>query len=123
MDSEKSYVEENFHVLKELANLPPSKRRFILSKSGPDLISAFAKIFWNLMNNSDKNNLSDLKTVKLIKKFYPEIGTLIHHSSSIKKKREIILSNVNLQKLALNVGLSGYLYYRKENSNKHGTAT
>lgn len=113
MSDDSSYVEGNVHVLKELANLNLPKRRFILSNGGPDLILAFAEIFWNLIHNSDKNNLKDLKIIKLIKKNYNDIGILIHSSSSIRKKRAVLLNNPSLLKLALNQGLSGYEFFKK----------
>ena len=113
MEPVQSYVEANSHVLKELRTLTPQKRQYILSKSGPDLIFAFAEIFLNLIHNSNKNNLKDTKTVNLIKKNFNDIGTLIHPLSSIRKKRAILINNLALQKLALSVGFSGYEFYKE----------
>ena len=109
-----SYVEENLHILKEMINLSPTKRRFILERGGPNLILSFSEIFWNLIHNSNKENFKDSRSIKLIKKNSENIGTLIHSLSSIKKKREILLSNLALQKLALTIGLSGYEFYKQQ---------
>ena len=111
-ENDKSFVEDNLHILKELSNLSLSNRRYIITKSGPSLILSFSEIFWNFIHNSNKDNLKDTKTIKLLKKNFSDIGILISHSSSIKKKREILISNSPIQKLALTVGLSGYEYYR-----------
>ena len=97
-----------------MINLSPTKRRFILERGGPNLILAFSEIFWNLIHNSNKENLKDLKSIKLIKKNFENIGILIHSFSSIKKKRDILLSNLSLQKLALTTGLSGYEFYKHQ---------
>ena len=111
-ENDKSFVEDNLHILKELSILSLSNRRYIIKKSGPSLILSFSEIFWNFIHNSNKNNLKNIKTIKLLKKNFSDIGILISHSSSIKKKREILVSNSPIQKLALTVGLSGYEYYK-----------
>ena len=111
-----SFVEKHFYVLKELSKLHPTKRRFIITNSGNDLIDAFSEIFLNLIHNSSKKNLNDSKTIRLIKKNFEPIGILIHSTSSVKKRREIIISNTSLQKLALTIGLSGYEFFKKQQS-------
>ena len=110
---EKNFTEENLHVLYELKKLSSQKRQFIITNGGPGLIFTFSEIFWNFVHNSTKDNLKDISSIKIIKKYNSEIGILINSYTSLKKKRNILLNNSPLVKLALTIGLSGYEYYRQ----------
>lgn len=82
---EKNFTEENLHILYELKKLSSSKRQFIINNAGPGLIFTFSEIFWNIIHNSTKDNLKDISSIKIIKKYNSEIGILINFYTSLKK--------------------------------------
>ena len=114
MNNSFSYVEDNFSVLKKMKYFPIVKRSFLFLTCGPNLIYAISELLLNLIINSNRKNLTDKKTILLIKSHYSDIGTLINNKSSLKRKREIISENKIIQNLALNIELNGYEFYKGE---------
>ena len=114
MNNSFSYVEDNFSVLKKMKYFPIVKRSFLFLTCGPNLIYAISELLLNLIINSNRKNLTDKKTILLIKSYYSDIVTLINNKSSLKRKREIISENKIIQNLALNIALNGYEFYKGE---------
>ena len=118
MNKSFSFVEDNFSVLKKMKYLPIVKRSFLFLTCGPNLIHAISELILNLITNSDRKNLTDKKTIVLIKTHYSDIGILINNKSSVKKKRQIISENKDIQNLALNIALNGFEFYKGEGRGK-----
>ena len=108
-----SYTEENLSVLKKMKYLTFEKRNYILLTCGSNLIYAFSELLSNLVKNSNKDNLKDNRIIRLIKNNYEDLGYLIDNKVALKVKRQKLSDNKNLQRLALNVSLNGYLYFKE----------
>lgn len=111
-DDQSSFVQENLITLKRVKYLPYVKRSYIFLTCGPNLIFAICELLYNLVTNSSNKNLSDKKTIRCIKKHFPDIGILISQKSSLKTKRKIINENKEIQGLAFNVALNGFEFYK-----------
>ena len=107
-----SYTEDNITVLEKMKRLKFEKRNYILLTCGSNLIFAFSELLSNLVKYSNKNNLKQRSVIRLIQDNYEDLGYLINNRISLKIKRQKLSNNANLQRLALNVALEGYLYYK-----------
>ena len=107
-----SYIEDHLVTLLELKKLNIERRNYILLSCGANLIYAFCELFLNIIKHSKPENLNDKATIRLIKKFYVPIGQIISPRNSTKTKKEILLRDRNLQNLALNQALGGFLYFK-----------
>ena len=110
-----SFVEDHLETLLELKKLNAERRNYILLSCGANLIYPFSELFLNIIKHSKPENLSDKATIRLIKKLYLPIGQIISPRNSIKTKKEILLKDRNLQNLALNQALGGFLHFKKAN--------
>ena len=115
-----SYVKENIAVLQKIRYLPMQKRDFLILTSGKNLTLALSELLTNLVKNSNKSNLQDKKTIKLIGENFHDLGEVMNPRTSIKVKKNILINNKTLQKLALNIALDGFLYFisKKEQMEK-----
>ena len=108
---EHCFMSNNYKVLEKLSHSNKKEKHMVFQKSGETLILAICEIFFNLIHFSNKENLNDKQTIRSIKKNEMDIGVLISPNTSIKRKRQIILENINLQKILFKTGLKGYEYF------------
>ena len=88
-----SIIQRHIDILEVINKASITKRKFILEHLSGDTINLFSQLAYNILkgfvpvNKSEKVKLVTLK---------PILKVLVKHNLSIKKKKELLLKNLNL---------------------------